>query len=355
MGLVEREVELATLSELLEAARTGAGGLAMIEAPAGQGKTALLRAVRERAKELGLRVLTATGSPLERDFPFGVVRQLLEAEIRGSAPDRLEQLLTGAAGMARGVFDAEPDPVAANDVSHAQLNGLFWLTVNLSEQEPLLLVVDDAHWADAPSLRFLAVLARRLEDLPVAVTVGARPAESDADQDLLDALALAPPPVTGGVVGRRRHLAPPALALVRAASVLGDRAEVRQVAALAGLDGGIAEAHAAAATVGLLDPGRPRFVHPLVAEAVHSDMSIVERGELHRRAAELLANEGGDLDAIAAHLMATDPARDTDRLAGRTAPPERRCGRGRARAPRAGRRGAGGSEHLQSARCRGDR
>src|ERR687898_606293 len=236
MGLVEREVELATLSELLEAARTGAGGLAMIEAPAGQGKTALLRAVRERAKELGLRVLTATGSPLERDFPFGVVRQLLEAEIRGSAPDRLEQLLTGAAGMARGVFDAEPDPVAANDVSHAQLNGLFWLTVNLSEQEPLLLVVDDAHWADAPSLRFLAVLARRLEDLPVAVAVGARPAEPDAEQDLLDALAL-----------------------VRAASVLGDRAEVRQVAALAGLDGGIAEAHASAAAVGLLDPGRPRF------------------------------------------------------------------------------------------------
>ena len=385
MGLVEREVELATLSELLEAARTGAGGLAMIEAPAGQGKTALLRAVRERAKELGLRVLTATGSPLERDFPFGVVRQLLEAEIRGSAPDRLEQLLTGAAGMARGVFDAEPDPVAANDVSHAQLNGLFWLTVNLSEQEPLLLVVDDAHWADAPSLRFLAVLARRLEDLPVAVTVGSRPAESDADQDLLDALALAPdtravrpgalspgavqailaelldaeveatfaaacaeltggnplfvrelgrtlhaeglkgvrqeidamratvpPTVTRSVVGRLRHLDPPALALVRAASVLGDRAEVRQVAALAGLDGGIAEAHAAAAAVGLLDPGRPRFVHPLVAEAVHSDMSIVERGELHRRAAELLANEGGDLDAIAAHLMATDPAGDPD-------------------------------------------
>src|SRR5918994_7999003 len=110
MGLVEREVELATLSELLEAARTGAGGLAMIEAPAGQGKTALLRAVRERAKELGLRVLTATGSPLERDFPFGVVRQLLEAEIRGSAPDRLEERFSGAGGRGGGGFSPAHAP-----------------------------------------------------------------------------------------------------------------------------------------------------------------------------------------------------------------------------------------------------
>jgi DNA-binding CsgD family transcriptional regulator len=381
MELVERDAELATLSELLEAARSGAGALAMLEAPAGQGKTALLRAVRDRAKESGMRVVSATASPLERDFPFGVVRQLFEAEFRAGSPERLEQLLAGAASMASGVFDTAPDPVAANDVSHAQLNGLFWFTVNLSDEQPLLLVVDDAHWADAPSLRFLAALARRLEDLPVAVAVGARPAEPDAEQDLLDALALAPetralrpavlsqeavqailtdslggeveapfaaacteltggnalfvrelgrtlkaegfrgvereidavratvpPTVTRNVVGRLRRLDAHALSLVRAASVLGGRAELRQVAALAELDGDVAEAHAEAAAVGLLDPVRPRFVHPLVAEAVRSDMSIVERGELHRRAAELLAAEGGDTDAIAGHLMATDPA-----------------------------------------------
>ena len=161
MELVERDVELAALSELLEAARTGAGGLAMLEAPAGQGKTALLRALRDRAKELGIRAVTSTGAPLERDFPFGVVRQLFEAEFRAADAARCERLLEGAASMARGVFDAAPDPVEANDVSHAQLNGLFWFAVNLSEEQPLLIVVDDAHWADAPSLRFLGVLARR--------------------------------------------------------------------------------------------------------------------------------------------------------------------------------------------------
>ena len=139
-----------------------------------------------------MRVVTGTGSPLERDFPFGVVRQLFEAELRGAAPERVDQLLTGAASMASSVFDTAADPVAANDVSYAQLNGLFWFMVNLSEEQPLLLVVDDAHWADAPSLRFVDVLARRIEDLPVAAAIAMRPAEPGAEQDLLDSLVLSP-------------------------------------------------------------------------------------------------------------------------------------------------------------------
>ena len=54
------------------------------------------------------------------------------------------------------------------------------------------MVVDDAHWADAPSLRFLDALARRVEDLPVLLAVAARPAEPGAEQALLDGLATAP-------------------------------------------------------------------------------------------------------------------------------------------------------------------
>ena len=367
MDLVERDAELASLTELLEEARSGAGGLALVEAPAGQGKTALLRALRERAKGLGMRVVTATGGSLERDFPFGVVRQLFEGEFRHADPDRVERLLAGAGSMARIVFDAAPNPETANDVSHAQLNGLFWFTVNLSEEQPLVLVVDDAHWSDGPSLRFLGVLARRLEDLPVAVAVAARPAEPDAEQDLLDELALAPetrpvrpgtlsrdavrailadslgvevherfadacaeltggnalfvrelartlraegftgselevqavrttlpPTVARSVVGRVRHLGLPAVSLVRAASILGDRAELRQVAELARLGAEVGRAHAEAAAAGLLDPERARFVHALVADAVRMDIPAADRGDLHRRAADLLARRGGD-------------------------------------------------------------
>ncbi len=57
------------------------------------------------------------------------------------------------------------------------IHGLYWLTANLADSEPLLLVVDDAHWADIPSLRFMHYLARRLDGLRVVLLVAARPAE----------------------------------------------------------------------------------------------------------------------------------------------------------------------------------
>jgi DNA-binding CsgD family transcriptional regulator len=61
------------------------------------------------------------------------------------------------------------------------LHALYWLVVRLAERRPLLLVVDDAHWADVPSLRFLAHLQPRISGLPVGVLVGARPPGPDVD------------------------------------------------------------------------------------------------------------------------------------------------------------------------------
>ena len=55
------------------------------------------------------------------------------------------------------------------------MHGLYWLAVRLAAREPLLVVVDDAHWADEPSLRFLAYLAGRVGEQPVAVLVATRP------------------------------------------------------------------------------------------------------------------------------------------------------------------------------------
>jgi len=57
------------------------------------------------------------------------------------------------------------------------LHGLYWLTVNLADSGPLLIAVDDAHWADQPSLRWLAHLAPRLEGAAAALLVAYRPAE----------------------------------------------------------------------------------------------------------------------------------------------------------------------------------
>ena len=84
---------------------------------------------------------------------------------------------------------AAPD---APDPSFAVLHGLYWLCANLAVERPLALVVDDAHWADGASLRFLAFLLPRLEELRVAVLLGARPAEAGDSRGLLAALMLDP-------------------------------------------------------------------------------------------------------------------------------------------------------------------
>ena len=187
------------LSAQLAAARAARGSVALLEAPAGQGKTALLRVLRTRAEEAGVRVLTATGAPLERDFAFGIVRQLFEAPVHGASPARREGLFAGAAALAEPVFGAAA--AGGDGERHTTLYGLYWLCANLAAEQPLLVVVDDAHWADAPSLRFLDALARRIEDLPVLLALAARPAEPGAEQELLDGLATAP---ATHCCGRRR-------------------------------------------------------------------------------------------------------------------------------------------------------
>ncbi|MCA1699496.1 MAG: AAA family ATPase [Actinobacteria bacterium] len=190
--LLEREHELELLREMLRQAEAGSGALAFVEAPAGQGKTALLRALRREATGAGVRVLSAIGAELERDFAFGLVRQLFEPELHVADGARRARLFRDAAELARPVVVASGVAEAVTDASHARLHGLFWLLANLAEEQPALIVVDDAHWGDAPSLRFLDMLARRVEDVPVLLAIAARPDESGAETQLLDSLASAP-------------------------------------------------------------------------------------------------------------------------------------------------------------------
>jgi predicted ATPase len=65
----------------------------------------------------------------------------------------------------------------ADDASFAVLHGLYWLAVNLAVGRPLLIAVDDAHWADESSLRWLAYMTARVEGLAVGLLVTVRPGE----------------------------------------------------------------------------------------------------------------------------------------------------------------------------------
>jgi DNA-binding CsgD family transcriptional regulator len=197
--LLERDRELERIRSLLQRAQDGRGRALAIEGPAGIGKTALLATAREAAESGGFRLLRGRGAELEREFAFGVVRQLVEPVLAGASegerasildgPPALAARLLGLPGLAEGP-DAAP-PVAP-DPSFAVLHGLYWLCANLAAQRPLALVLDDAHWADGASLRFLAFLLPRLEELHLAVLLGARPAEAGDNRDLLAALTTDP-------------------------------------------------------------------------------------------------------------------------------------------------------------------
>jgi DNA-binding CsgD family transcriptional regulator len=188
--LLERGAERERLTSLLEGARSGDGRLAVLEGAAGVGKTRLLQSACEIAREGSMSVLRARGIELERDHALGVVGQLFEPAVSRAEPTQRDELLAGAAALAAPVLagrtrDGEQ---LGLDPSTPLLHGLYWLAVNLAERSPLLVVVDDAHWSDSASLRFLSYLVNRLEGLPILVAVAVRTGEEAADAALIEHL-----------------------------------------------------------------------------------------------------------------------------------------------------------------------
>ena len=185
--LLEREAELAELTGALNRAGEGEGSLVMVEGFAGTGKTRLLECAVEEARDRDMQVLIARGAEVEAAFPFGAVLQLLARRVRDASGDERAQLLAGAAELATPLLErggAPPGPEAAFSYQH----GLYWLVANLAELRPVLVAVDDAHWADVPSLQFLLRLAHGLDELPVAAVVARRLGEEGDAEPWLDRL-----------------------------------------------------------------------------------------------------------------------------------------------------------------------
>jgi DNA-binding CsgD family transcriptional regulator/tetratricopeptide (TPR) repeat protein len=194
--LLERRDELARIESALTRARSGRGTLVVIEGPAGIGKTALLDAARAAAAASGMRVLRSRGTELERDFAFGVVRQLFEPALAEASESERDDLFHGAAGVAAALLGlpgaaSHGAPGSGVDPSFAILHGLYWLCAALAGGGPLCVTVDDAHWVDAPSLRYLAFLLTRLEELNVALVVATRVREAGTDAEVLATLTAA--------------------------------------------------------------------------------------------------------------------------------------------------------------------
>ena len=387
-GLIERDRELGQLDDGLRATAAGQGRVLLVSGPPGIGKTALLDAAQRSALQAGFVILAARGGELESHFPYGVARQLFESALRHAHGDDRAELLAGAAAFAAPVVAGESGPPAPGAPGAAPefgpLHGLHWLTVNMSARSPLLIVVDDAHWADAHSLRFLLYLARRLDGLPVMLLISTRSGEQGADPEVWTQLATQPfvrvirpgalseqavammleaglrqPPAgsfaaacraaTGGApflvheliaalaadrvrpdaesavrvqrVGPRTvatttlvrlaRMPTGSVALAQAAAVLAGEARLYRAARLARLP----EDEALPALDGLVrahvlqeGTGELRFVHPIVRAAIYDELPPGQRSRLHREAARLLAAEGAEIDAVAAQLLASEPA-----------------------------------------------
>ncbi|HEX8120575.1 MAG TPA: AAA family ATPase [Solirubrobacteraceae bacterium] len=195
--LIGREAECERLESLIAAARDGSGGALLLHGDAGIGKTALLGFARERAEAEGLRLLGARGLETESDLPYtglyDLLAPLLERSAAGPADamavlrERLPSAQANALGQALALG---PEGTPARFAVPAAVLGLL---ASAAEEGPLLCVVDDVQWVDAPSVEALAFAARRLRGDGIAILFAQRERAGRAlDPAGFDALRVAP-------------------------------------------------------------------------------------------------------------------------------------------------------------------
>lgn len=182
--LVERDRELAVLTRCLRDAAAGAGETLFLEAPPGGGKSTILAAAGDMARELGMRVITAAGAELERECSFCLAMRLLRPLAIAADNDPLRQR-PSELGLA---LLRDPGPGEAPDAAARQYAVIQALLPQLTDPRPdheqgvgLAILIDDLQFADRPSLRFLAYVAERVADLPIALVVAATPGERSAE------------------------------------------------------------------------------------------------------------------------------------------------------------------------------
>ncbi|MFF4368394.1 AAA family ATPase [Streptomyces sp. NPDC001594] len=309
-ALLHRQQELDLLTAALDATGHGAGGgsLTVVTGGIGMGKTALLRALPELAERRGVRVLTASGAPQEQAFGFGVLSQLLTP------------LLPAPGGTV--TPPGQPaDPPAGSE--------LLALVAGHADRKPLLLLVDDLHWADTASLRWLARLAGRLPRLRVTLVAALREGDPGEDAPGLHHLT--------GRAARVLRLRP--LSVGATADLVGARLgrPVDQACARACHEATGGHPLLLTATLDALTAAGPpahgerlpdaRDIRGIRPDALRERLAVVLRGQRPpvRRFASALAVLGDPPAPTEADAAPTgaDPAADTTRTAGHAGDPGR--------------------------------
>jgi len=197
---VGRDAELARVSRRVAAAIGGQGGLVMVGGEPGIGKTRLLEEIGEQAAREGMAVLW--GHCYEGDWtpPYAPFGEALEADV-GARPNELQATL-GSGGPAlaqlvpklRTILPELPDavPLPPDEERFRLLDAVAQYVVARSQQEPLLLCLEDLHWVDRGSLSMLRHLARPAARNRILIVGTYRDAEIGPTHALADALGAFP-------------------------------------------------------------------------------------------------------------------------------------------------------------------
>ena len=174
-GLIGREAERELFERLLERLSEDEGGTLFLVGEPGIGKTALIAELRSRARARGVTVLSARAAEFESGLPFAVVVDALEPHLASVAA---EQLPLGDAerSLIAALFPSLGVPAA--DGGQRLLRALGSLLEALARAGPLVLALDDLHWADDASLDLVCRLVHRGLDTPVLLVLASRPVQS---------------------------------------------------------------------------------------------------------------------------------------------------------------------------------
>jgi DNA-binding CsgD family transcriptional regulator len=165
--LYGRDLEQDRIGALIDAARASRSGALVLRGEPGIGKTALLEDARERAFDL--HVLAARGVESESELPFAALHQLVRPAL-----GRLDQLPAAQATALRGALGLGD---GSGEERFLVFAGCLSLLSELAEEQPVLCLVDDAHWLDAASADALRFVARRLDAEGIVLLFAAREGE----------------------------------------------------------------------------------------------------------------------------------------------------------------------------------
>jgi signal transduction histidine kinase len=180
--IVGRDAELAALDAMLGVLIGGASACVALEGEPGIGKTSLLSELRHRAEEHGCLVLNGVAAEFERDLPFSVWTDALDAYVASQALDleaigadvvlELGEILPSLrpSGLGRGESVADE-----RYHSHRAIRRLLEL---LGADRPLVLVLDDLHWSDGASIELIGALLRRGPRAPILLALAFRPSQA---------------------------------------------------------------------------------------------------------------------------------------------------------------------------------